>query len=408
MGPGDCFAEVSEGNDPLDGHGVPVMSDPRAATNPMLGPNRFKLGVFSANCDGGLTMSLAPDRWKANWDDVVAMCQLADSAGLEFILPVAKWRGYQGKANIYGKSYETLTHSAAIGALTKRICVFSTIHVPLITPAFGAKALATIDHITHGRAGLNIVCGWNQEEFDLHGVTIEQDQRYEHGLEWFRVWSKLLEGGPEFDWDGEFFKLKRLSTDPVSVQRPRPIVMSAGFSPKGRHFASVAADALFTNMTDLEQAPALLANIAEQMAKRPRPVPVFVMSHVVCRPSRKDAEDFYHYFAETHADEEGQAYYRRHRGAKAGAGDTAVSRPFENRFMKATGKRYDGAYPGTFPLVGTPDDIADDIERMSAAGLAGCSIAFLDYLKEIPYFIAEVLPRLQRKGLRMPVGGGGA
>ena len=156
-------------------------------TNPMRGPNKFKLGVFSANCDGGLTMSLAPERWPANWDDIAAMCQIADQAGMEFILPVAKWRGYQGKANIYGKSFETMTHSAAIGALTKQICVFSTIHVPLVTPTFAAKAIATIDHITHGRAGLNIVCGWNQEEFDLHGVEIEQETRYDHGLEWYQV-----------------------------------------------------------------------------------------------------------------------------------------------------------------------------------------------------------------------------
>ena len=75
-------------------------------------------------------------------------------------------------------------------------------HVPLVTPAFGAKAIATIDHVSHGRAGLNIVCGWNQAEFDLHGVTIDPETRYEHGLEWFQIWSKLLEGGPEFDWDG--------------------------------------------------------------------------------------------------------------------------------------------------------------------------------------------------------------
>ena len=156
------------------------------ANNPLFGPNRFKLGVFSANCDGGLTMSLAPERWRADWDDIVAMTQIADEAGLEFILPVAKWRGFQGKANIYGRSFETLTHGAALGALTKRIAIFSTVHVPLVTPAFGAKAIATIDHITHGRAGLNIVCGWNQEEFDLHGVTIDQDRRYDHGLEWFR------------------------------------------------------------------------------------------------------------------------------------------------------------------------------------------------------------------------------
>ena len=176
---------------------------------------------------------------------------------------MAKWRGFQGKANIYGRSFETLTHGAALGALTKRIAIFSTVHVPLVTPAFGAKAIATIDHVTHGRAGLNIVCGWNQEEFDLHGVTIDQDRRYEHGLEWFRVWSRLLEGGPEFDWDGEFFHLKRLQTDPVSVQRPWPAVMSAGFSPKGRDFAAQAADVLFTTMSELDQAPALLADIAD-------------------------------------------------------------------------------------------------------------------------------------------------
>jgi dimethylsulfone monooxygenase len=379
------------------------MTDPRAATNPMFGANRFKLGVFSANCDGGLTMSLAPDRWKANWDDIVAMCQLADRAGLEFILPVAKWRGYQGKADIYGKSFETMTHSAAIGALTKRICVFSTVHVPLVTPTFAAKAISTIDHISHGRAALNIVCGWNQEEFDLHGVTIDQDTRYDHGLEWWQVWAKLLEGGPEFDWDGKFFKLKRLETDPVSIQRPRPMVMSASFSPKGRDFAAQAADALFTTMSDIEQAPGMLDDVERHMARYGRTMPVYAMAHVVCRPTRKEAEDFYDYFGEQHADAEGQAYYRRHRGAKAGttAGEK-IERPLVNRIMRATGKRYDGVYPGTYPLVGTPDEIAEDIGRLSAAGLAGCSIAFFDYLKEIPYFCGEVLPRLERMGLRQP------
>jgi len=39
---------------------------------------------------------------------------------------------------------------------------------------------------------------------------------------------------------------------------------------------------------------------------------------------------------------------------------------------------------------------------MSAAGLAGTSIAFLDYLREIPFFVQEVLPRLERLGLREP------
>jgi FMNH2-dependent dimethyl sulfone monooxygenase len=370
--------------------------------NPLFGPNRFKLGIFSANCDGGLTMSLAPERWKADWDDIVAMTRIADDAGLEFILPVAKWRGYQGKANIYGRSFETLTHGAALGAVTKRIAIFSTVHVPLVTPAFGAKAIATIDHVTHGRAGLNIVCGWNQAEFDLHGVTIDPETRYDHGLEWFQIWSKLLAGGSEFDWDGRFFKLKRLQTDPISIQRPRPPVMSAGFSPKGRDFAARAADVLFLNVTELDQVPALLADVVAHMARYQRTISVFTMGHVVCRPTRREAEDYFHYFAEEMADTEGQEYYRGMRGATvpgAGAG-APIARPFENRFTRTGAGRYAGGYPGAYPFVGSPDDVAEEMGRMSATGLAGCTVAFVDYLKEIPFFVQEVLPRLERLGLR--------
>ena len=70
--------------------------------------------------------------------------------------------------------------------------------------------------------------------------------------------------------------------------------------------------------------------------------------------------------------------------------------------MRASGKHYDGAYPGAFPLVGAPDDIVADMAQMSELGLTGTSVAFLDYLKEIPYFVQEVLPRLERLGLRWP------
>ena len=73
-----------------------------------------------------------------------------------------------------------------------------------------------------------------------------------------------------------------------------------------------------------------------------------------------------------------------------------------NRFMRASGERYDGAYPGAYPLVGSPNDIVADMVQMSELGLAGTSVAFLDYLKEIPYFVQEVLPRLERLGLRQP------
>jgi alkanesulfonate monooxygenase SsuD/methylene tetrahydromethanopterin reductase-like flavin-dependent oxidoreductase (luciferase family) len=82
------------------------------------------------------------------------------------------------------------------------------------------------------------------------------------------------------------------------------------------------------------------------------------------------------------------------------AAGNEIRRPLVNRFMRESGKRYDGAYPGAYPLVGTPDDIVADMVQMSELGLAGTSVAFLDYLREIPFFVQEVLPRLARLGLR--------
>ncbi|MBS0562491.1 MAG: LLM class flavin-dependent oxidoreductase, partial [Proteobacteria bacterium] len=132
-------------------------------SQPMHGPNRLKLGVFSANADGGLALTRVPERWQALWPDVVAVAQMADRAGLEFFLPIARWKGFGGLTNAREWSFETLTEAAALAGLTERIALFATVHVPMVHPVYAAKALATIDHASGGRAGLNIVCGWNPE-----------------------------------------------------------------------------------------------------------------------------------------------------------------------------------------------------------------------------------------------------
>lgn len=153
-------------------------------THPMHGPNRFKLGVFSANADGGLTLTRVPERWPATWAGIVACAQMADRAGIEFFLPIARWKGFGGEMNSREWSYETFTFAAALAGLTENIALFSTVHVPMVHPVFAAKALTTVDHASHGRSGLNIVCGWSPEEFGMFGLEMIE-ARYEQGLEWF-------------------------------------------------------------------------------------------------------------------------------------------------------------------------------------------------------------------------------
>ena len=55
---------------------------------------------------------------------------------------------------------------------------------------------------------------------------------------------------------------------------------------------------------------------------------------------------------------------------------------------------------GSYCVVGDPDAVARELARLRSAGLDGVAVNFVDYLKELPYFAGEVLPRLERLGLR--------
>ena len=55
---------------------------------------------------------------------------------------------------------------------------------------------------------------------------------------------------------------------------------------------------------------------------------------------------------------------------------------------------------GGYPFVGTPDRVAEELAIVSQAGVRGIGLSFVNYLNEVPYFCDEVLPRLERAGVR--------
>ena len=72
----------------------------------------------------------------------------------------------------------------------------------------------------------------------------------------------------------------------------------------------------------------------------------------------------------------------------------------EEEFQKARHHYAHGL--GGLLMVGDPDRIAQQLADLSRAGLRGIGFSFVNYLKEMPYFCAEVLPRLERMGIRQP------
>ena len=186
----------------------------------MYNANTLKIGVFGANCSSSRTATRVPERWSASWPDCLALGRLADEAGIDFMLPIGRWKGYGGETDFHGTTLETVTWACGLLAATRRITVFGTVHAPLFHPLIAAKEFVTADHIGEGRFGLNIVAGWNEGEFEMFGVKQrDHETRYEFAQEWIDVVKRAWSDAGQFDFEGRFFKLARRARQAEAVRR---------------------------------------------------------------------------------------------------------------------------------------------------------------------------------------------
>ena len=351
--------------------------------------NKLKLGLFGANCSSGRAVTTVAERWSGSWPDCLRLARMADSAGIEFMLPVGRWKGYGGDTDYQGETLETVTWAAGLLAATERITVFGTVHAPLIHPLIAAKQFVTADHIGQGRFGLNIVCGWNENEFEMFGATMrEHAERYDYAQEWIATVRLAWSGAEDFDVDGRFFRLKQVRAKPKPHGAGWPVVMNAAASPVGQEFAIRNCDALFS-MTPRGKLDEFAAHVRRVKAQG-RDIDVFTVAVVTCRATPREAEDYYQYSVIDHADWAAVDHIMAMRGVTR----DLFPDDFEaRRLHQANGM-------GGMPLVGDPDAVAQGLAALHAAGARGVAISFVNYIDELPFFCAEVLPRLVKLGLR--------
>ncbi len=362
----------------------------KTPANSMFDGDNFLLGTFASNCSGGMSVTKIPERWEASWANNLKLAELLDDAGIDFMLPIARWIGYGGETNFHGGVLETITWAAGLLARTKNITVFATTHTAANHPVVVAKQLATIDQISNGRIGLNIVAGWNKPEYEALGLTLPDDHetRYGYAQEWYDIVRTLWTSEEPFDWDGKYFKLKNVLGDP-RPGRPMLILNAAG-SDQGRRFAIRNADFLFTPAIDLERSRDEIAALKELGRQAGRNVDVLTFSHVVCRPTEKEATDYWDYFVRQNGD--------------WGAVDNLVrlqfahAQSFPHDLLAMIRDRMAAGHGG-YPLTGTPEQVADGIAALHAAGFKGTTLSFVDYVEEFPYFRDNVLPLLGERGV---------
>jgi dimethylsulfone monooxygenase len=360
--------------------------------------NALKIGLFGANCSSGRSATKVPERWSASWPDCLKLARLADEAGLDFMLPIARWKGYGGDTDFHGRSLETITWAVGLLCATKRMTVFGTVHAPLFHPLIAAKEFVTADHIGEGRIGVNIVVGWNEGEFDMFGVEQrEHDVRYDYAQEWIDIVKAAWTRDGTFDFDGKFFQLKGGRAYPKPYGDTRPLLMNAGSSDVGQAFALRNCDAFFVatagSRKSLEGSVVKVNEVKTAAAALGRDIEVFTVGQVICRPTQKEADDYYQHAIIDNAD------WSAVDGMLANKSMTPQTMPAAEYEAK---RRYFAANAiGGYPFVGTPDRIAEELTIISRAGVRGIGLSFVNYLDEVPYFCDEVLPRLVRQGVRV-------
>lgn len=366
----------------------------RTITNALFSGNKLKLGLFGINCDRGCAMTLSTDAPHLTWQYTKEVAQLADRAGFEALVPVARWKAI-GDNGFNGRNFDTYTWAAGLASVTERITLVMTSHVQANHPAATAKAVATIDHISGGRACLNIVNGWFEPEFKMFGTDfLPHDQRYAYTTEWYELVKRFWTEADEFEFHGEFFDVEGGYSLPKPLQQPLPTVMNAGGSAAGRQFIAANADTGYVLLPyDLQAARALVEERKADAAAAGREVSTWTTAYVVQRDTREEAEDYVQ-----------RAFVEQ---GDLSAGETAARYLGLNSEIMAPEQWAEfslhlRAGYGGYPVVGTADDVAETLARISDAGIEGVSLSFVDFKSGLEQFNTDVMPKLEAEGLRKP------
>jgi alkanesulfonate monooxygenase len=339
-------------------------------------------------------------------------------------------------------SFEPFTLLSALSQVTRRIGLIATGSTTFDQPFHIARRFASLDHLSEGRAGWNIVTTSNPDAALNFGLDehLEHGERYERAREFYDVvtglWDSFADDAFVRDaGSGIYFNPDRMHVldhkgrdykvrGPLNIARPVqgwPVIVQAGASDAGRRLASETAEAVFTAQSDLDSGRAYYADVKGRMAKigrNPAHMKILPACFVVVGDTIEEAREkrarldslvdyanaiaslsiaLGHDASKLDPDaplpdipESNQSKSGRERAIRLARRDGLTVRQLAQRM---------GGYAG-LAMVGTPRSIADEMEAWLAAEASdGFTIMFPYLPGGLQDFCEGVVPELQRRGL---------
>jgi alkanesulfonate monooxygenase len=339
-------------------------------------------------------------------------------------------------------SFEPFTLLSALASVTENIGLVATASTTYDVPFHIARRFASLDHISGGRAGWNIVTTSNPDAALNFGLEeeIEHDERYSRAREFYDVvtglWDSFaddafirdVEAGIYFDPEklhvlnhkGKYLSVR----GPLNIARPIqgwPVIVQAGASEAGRQLAAETAEVVFAPAGNLEAGKALFADIksrAQAIARDPDSIKILPGALVIvgetlaeARAKREHLDSLVHYDSGIASLNSALGYdvsgfdpdgplpeIPETNAGRSSRERIVVLAQRENLTIRQLAQRI-GSYGG-LAFVGTPETIADEMEQwLVEEGSDGFNIMFPFVPEGLNDFVDKVIPELQRRGI---------
>lgn len=244
----------------------------------------MQLGVFIPIGNNGWLTSTTSPQYKPSFDLNRTIVEKAESFGFDFALSMIKLHGFGGPSQFWDYNLESFTLMAGLAAVTSRIQLFATCAVLTLPPPIAARMAVTIDTISHGRFGINIISGWQRREYTQMGIWPGPEhyrRRYDYCGEYVTIMQELWETGRS-DFKGDFFQMDDCRCLPMPTAKI-PIICAAQ-SDNGTRFAARYADWNFCSSGGINAptrvAPSV-ARLVQAIEAAGRPCGALVLTMVI-------------------------------------------------------------------------------------------------------------------------------
>ena len=346
----------------------------------------LKFAYWVPNVSGGLVVSTIEQRTGWDFEYNKKLARIAEDSGFEYALTQTRYAASYGA----DKQHEATSFSLALLGATERLKVIAAVHPGMWHPGVLAKFIITADHLSGGRAAVNIVSGWLKDEFTNFGLDwLEHDERYVRTEEFIRVLRGLWTE-QDYSQAGKYYNINNFTLNPAPVDvpgRPHPEIFFGGNSTAAQATAGRVADWYFSNGRTLEGYAENVNGVLAAAATAGRRPRFGLNGFVIARDSEKEARDTLREIVEkAHRPAvEGFASAVKEAGAstKDGKGMWADS-SYEDMIQYN-----DGFKTG---LIGTPEQIAERIVQYKKAGVNLMLTCYLHFQEEVAAFGRDVLP----------------